>query len=471
MMSTDDVVDPLGDDACFASVARLAGEFRQHALSPVDLIEAVFQRIDRLDRDLGVYVSLDKEGARAAARSARTAIETGTAPGPLCGIPVAVKDTMDVQGLPTTNGSRACPSKPAARDAEVVRRLRQAGAVIVGKANTHEFGLGGTTANALLTTRNPWDPERVPAGSSGGSAAAVAAGMAVAALGGDAGGSVRAPAAWCGVAGLRPTLGLVPGGGVTSISPTIDTIGLLGRRSSDVLAMLGEIVGPKHWHGSNGGELSGTIPEGTVVLVPFRLLHDLCDHEVADAGETAARWYASAGAAVRSLDWPLDLLLDARQAVMSLIAAEAAARLGHLDPNLLGDDVRAVIARGRELGPQVAERVPSVVDRLGRLLGNHFDAGAVVLTPVWPCDPPQVGGGAVWINGRPRAYDEVRSLFTATASLLGLPQAVFNAGFSSRALPIGLQLMGKRYGDAMLLRLASAFEDANDHLQRYPDVG
>ena len=156
---------------------------------------------------------------------------------------------------------------------------------------------------------------------------------------------------------------------------------------------------------------------------------------------------------------------------MSLIAAEAAARLGHLDPNLLGDDVRAVIARGRELGPQVAETVHSVVDRLSRLLGNHLDAGAVVLTPVWPCDPPPVGGGAVWINDRSRAYDEVRSLFTATASLLGLPQTVFNAGFSSRGLPIGLQMMGKRYADAMLLRLASAFEDVNDHLQRHPDVG
>ena len=471
MTSSDDVADFSGHDACFASVARLADGFRRHALSPVDLIEAVFQRIDQLNRDLGVYVSLDEEGARAAARSARTAFETGTAPGPFCGIPVAVKDTMDVQGLPTTNGSRACLPKTAARDAEVVKRLRRAGAVIVGKTNTHEFGLGGTTANALLTTRNPWDSERVPAGSSGGSAAAVAAGMAVASLGGDAGGSVRAPAAWCGVAGLRPTLGLVPRGGVTSISPTIDTIGPMARRSSDMLAMLGEIVGAKDRLAPDGGELSGTIPAGTVILVPFRLLHDLCDHEVAAAGETAARWYASAGAAVRSLDWPLDLLLDARQAVMSLIAAEAAARLGHLDPNLLGDDVRAVIARGRELGPQVAETVHSVVDRLSRLLGNHLDAGAVVLTPVWPCDPPPVGGGAVWINDRSRAYDEVRSLFTATASLLGLPQTVFNAGFSSRGLPIGLQMMGKRYADAMLLRLASAFEDVNDHLQRHPDVG
>ena len=255
------------------------------------------------------------------------------------------------------------------------------------------------------------------------------------------------------------------------MSPTIDTVGPMVRRSSDVLAVLGEIVDPKHRLGPRGGELSETIPEGTVVLVPFRLLHDLCDHEVAAAGETAATWYASAGAAVRSLEWPLDLLLDARRAVMSLIAAEAAARLGHLDPNLLGDDVRAVIARGRELGPQVAEEVHRVVDRLGRLLRDHFDAGAVVLTPVWPCDPPTVGGGAVWINGRPRAYDEVRSLFTATASLLGLPQAVFNAGFSSRGLPIGLQLMGNRYGDAVLLRLTAAFEDANDHLRRYPDVG
>ena len=471
MTSTDDGPDPQGDETCFASVARLADGFRRRALSPVDLIETLLRRIDRLDGTLGAYVSVDGEGARAAARKARKAIEAGGAPGPLCGIPVAVKDTIDVRGLPTTNGSRACPPKPAARDAEVVKRLRRAGAVIVGKANTHEFGLDGTTANALVTTRNPWDPERVPAGSSGGSAVAVAAGMAVAALGGDAGGSIRAPAAWCGVAGLRPTLGLVPGGGATSLSPTIDTIGPLARRSSDVLAILGVIADPKRGHGQNGDECSGTIPDGTVVMVPFGLMGDLCDLEVVAACDTAARWFASAGATVRSLNWPVDLLLEARDAVMSLIATQAAVRLGHVDPNLLGDDVRAVIARGRDLGPQAGGRVRGVFERLGRLLGDHLDAGAVVLTPVWPCDPPHVGGGPVCINGRPRAYDEVRSLFTATASLLGLPQAVFNAGFGSRDLPIGLQLMGERYGDARLLCLAEAFETAHDHMWRRPAVG
>jgi len=468
MTSTSDGLDLRGDEVCFASIARLADAFHRRIVSPVDLIETVLQKIDRLDRNLGAYVWLDKEGARAAARNAQTAFETDTAPGPLCGIPIAVKDTMDVRGLPTTNGSRASPARPVASDAKVVKRLRRAGAVIVGKANTHEFGLGGTTANALLTTRNPWNPARIPAGSSGGSAVAVAAGMAVAALGGDAGGSIRAPAAWCGVAGLRPTLGIVPGGGATSLSPTIDTIGPMARHSSDVLAVLDVIADLKHRHRLSRGEWSGKIPDGTEVLVPSRLLHDLCDDEVVAACETGAKWFAAAGASVRSLEWPVELLLDSRQAVMSLIAAESATRLDHLDPNLLGDDTREVIARGRALGPQAIERIRGVVERLSRLLSDRLDAGAMVLTPVWPCDPPPVGGGAVCINGRSRAYDEVRSLFTATASLLGLPQAVFNAGFSCRGLPIGLQLLGKRYSDAVLLGLAAAFEDANDHSRRQP---
>jgi aspartyl-tRNA(Asn)/glutamyl-tRNA(Gln) amidotransferase subunit A len=297
---------------------------------------------------------------------------------------------------------------------------------------------------------------------------AVAAGMAVAALGGDAGGSIRAPAAWCGVAGLRPTLGIVPGGGATSLSPTIDTIGPMARHSSDVLSVLDVIADLKHGRGLSRDELSGKIPDGTEILVPSRLLHDLCDDEVAAACESGAKWFAAAGASVRSLEWPVELLIDSRQAVMSLIAAESSTRLGHLDPNLLGDDVRAVIARGRALGPQAIEQIRGVVERLGRLLGDCLDAGAMVLTPVWPCDPPPAGGGPVCINGRPHAYDEVRSLFTATASLLGLPQAVFNAAFSCHGLPIGLQLLGKRYSDAVLLSLAAAFENANDHSQRRP---
>ena len=460
--------DEPSDDPCFADIATLQSLFRSRALSPVDLVRRFLDRIEQTEPVISAYLAVDRSGALAAAGRAEALYRDGNAPA-LSGIPVAIKDTIDVAGLPTTNGSLSCPKIPKRRDAEVVRRLREAGAVILGKTNAHEFGLGGTTANALATTRNPWDPGRIAAGSSGGSAAAIAAGSAVLALGGDAGGSIRAPAAWCGIAGLRPTRGLIPVDGALSVTP-MDVLGPMARHSRDLLVAMRVLVrrNRRRWADRDGP--SSAASAGQRILVPYDLIGALCDAEVIQRVLAAAEWYRAAGATVLPMTWPKDLLLDARRAAMTLTALSAARRLGGRDRSLLGADVAAVIERGDRMGPEDEAWVWSVVERLQTLLERPVGGGDLVLTPVWPCDPPVVGGNIVTINARPCPYDEVRAIFTAPASLLGLPQHAFNVGFAKTGLPVGAQLMGAKGSDVDLLRLAVAFEEAHDYLDRRPHL-
>ena len=236
-------------DLCRLTIADLSELLAQHELSPVDVVQAHLAQIERLESRLNCFITLCGEAALAAARAAGAAGRSGAAGGgadaSLLGIPVAVKDNVETAGVRSTAGSRVLAEYVPAEDAPAWGRLRRAGAILLGKTNLHEFGMGATTLNPHYGhTRNPWDTARVPGGSSGGSAAAVAAGMAPAALGTDAGGSVRIPAALCGVVGLKPTHGLVPvRGGIGFGNPTVDHIGPLTRAVADAALLLSLMAG------------------------------------------------------------------------------------------------------------------------------------------------------------------------------------------------------------------------------------
>ena len=231
----------MDDTLAFAPIAELANLIRRGELSPLELTELYLERIEQYDPALNAYLAVTAECARAQARAAEAQIASGTYLGPLHGIPLAFKDLVDVAGLPTTGGSTLLRDNIAAADATIARRLFAAGVVLLGKTHLVEFAFGGTGVNHHYGTPvNPWDPEthRLPGGSSSGSGVAVAAGLAPAALGSDTGGSVRIPASFCGLTGLKPTFGLLPNTGILPLDPTLDSIGPLCRTAQDCALLL-----------------------------------------------------------------------------------------------------------------------------------------------------------------------------------------------------------------------------------------
>lgn len=451
------------DDLCFADIATLAGLFRERRLSPVEFLEIVLRRIERTEPLISAYIAVDREGARAAAKAAETAFARNDGIGPLSGIPVAVKDMIDVRGLPTTNGSHAVAVRPAEHDADAVAGLRKAGAVMLGKANTHEYGLGATTESVFKQTRNPWDIRRIASGSSGGSAAAVAAGAAVLGLATDAGGSIRAPAAWCGIAGIRPTPSLIDEGGVTILCPGQETLGPMARRSRDLIPALRAIAN------TPPGDARPT--KDVRIAVPLELFQKTCDGEVVDALDRVVAWARRRGLSVQVLAWEPAVLENGRTAMRALGAKLAAEALPESLWDRLGPAEVGRLRFGRSLTDSDMVNARRQADRLRAEITAVLSKADAILLPGCACDPPEVGSSVVRVNGAERPYNDIRGLFMGPATVLSIPQHCFPVGFSKAGLPIGAQVMGRDGSDATLLALAADFED--DHaagLGRRPDL-
>jgi aspartyl-tRNA(Asn)/glutamyl-tRNA(Gln) amidotransferase subunit A len=308
-------------DPTALSASELAAAFAARALSPVELAKALLARIDLADGELHVFVTLDREGALRAARDAEGEIFAGRRRGPLHGVPVGVKDIIDVAGLPTGCNSRLRHGHLARTDADVVARLRAAGAIILGKVATHEWALGGPDFEGPAPpARNPLDPSRHPGGSSSGSGAGLAAGFFPLALGTDTGGSIRHPAAACGVVGLKPSFGLVPRGGVVPLAPSLDTIGPMARTVQDVSLLFDAIAGPRQAMASGrDGSIAG-LRIGFVRSFHERDIPDP-DPAVRAALERAATTLEEAGARVVPVDLPS--LSDFAAANRAILTAEA----------------------------------------------------------------------------------------------------------------------------------------------------
>ncbi|MET0835090.1 MAG: amidase [Actinomycetota bacterium] len=440
-----------------AGLAQQARMVREGEVRSVELVERALERIAALDSELGAFVLVLGDQARAEAAERDHERRQGRAGGALHGVPVAVKDLIDVEGVVTGAGSVKLAGNLAGRDAEVVARLRDAGAVVVGKTRTHEFAYGVTTPG----TANPWDPERTAGGSSGGSAAAVAAGLVAGALGSDTAGSIRIPSSCCGVVGLKPTWGRVPATGVWPLSWSCDHVGPIAATVADV-ALLDEVLAAEP-----GGEAGPGADHSTTPRIGRVVGDDLgpVDPAVAGVMDELCRRMEAAGATVDEVVLPLQA---ARGAVAAIVLAEAAAAHVRLLAET-GEDgySRAMLAMIRIGRSALAGEYLTGLRYRGRFVAEveGLLAGRdALLLPTLPCAAPPAGERTVTIAGTRVGVQAALTRLPGPFNCSGSPVLSLPAG-QVGGLPVGASLVGRIGGDRALLSLAARVEVVA------PDIG
>jgi aspartyl-tRNA(Asn)/glutamyl-tRNA(Gln) amidotransferase subunit A len=455
------------------TAAGLARRLRRGELSPREAVEHYLDRIEALDEKVNAYITVRAEEALAEA----DALEREPQRGPLWGVPVAVKDIIDVAGTPTTAASRILADNVADQDAHVVARLRAAGAILLGKLNLHEFAYGAlTTSPHFGPAHNPWSPDRVCGGSSGGDGAAVAAGLAAATLGTDTAGSIRIPACFCGATGLRPSTGRVSNRGVLPVAWSFDTVGPLARTAEDCALLLEAIAGHDPGDPSTGDapvpsyreSLAGGVHGLRIGIVTS--LVERADPRIAAMVSEALEELRSLGAElVPVAPALLEHAGTIQQAMQFQEATEA--HLPWLRTRLpdYGADVRARLLVGLFL-PSTAyvtgQRARRVAFEEMRQLFGRVD---VLAAPTMPMLPPRIGEETVEVEGREVPYRLALIPYNSPWSLVGSPVVSVPCGFVE-GLPVGLALVGPRLGEETVLRAAHAFQTATDWHERGPEL-
>ncbi|MEN3974552.1 amidase [Emcibacter sp. SYSU 3D8] len=445
------------------SATELAARYKAGTLSPVEVAQAVFERIDARNEGVNAFILLDREGALKEAGKSEARWSKCKPKGPLDGVPVSIKEHIDVKGWPSRNSSPVIPaSHRAERDAPLTARLREAGGIILGKTATPEFCWKGVTDSALHgVTRNPWDQDKTPGGSSGGAAAACALGMGALHVGTDAGGSVRIPAAFCGVFGLKPTQNRVPHN-PGSVSALISQAGPITRTVADAALMLNVITRPDirdplalpadadFAAGLEDGVKGLRIAfwDGTR-LIPF-------DPEVTEALKGAAETFRALGAEVVEADPGFDNQLSTFLAFWQPMSARylenaSEEALAASDPFLVRSAQKGALQPILRHYQAMADR-GALAERMARF-HQDFD---LLLCPVTPVPPFKAGRGIYGPEGE--AYKRTWTPFTFPFNISGQPAASVPCGFTRAGLPIGLQLVGPWSADALILRAARAFE-------------
>ena len=467
------------------SIASAGAALRSGETTSVELLAAVMSRAEMTESELHCYLNLDREGATAAAHRADREMDRGEDRGPLHGIPVAVKDNMCTRGLETTCSSKILAGYRPPYDATAVALLRKAGAVIVGKTNLDEFAMGSSTENSAYgPTRNPWDTGRVPGGSSGGSAAAVAAGSAIAALGSDTGGSIRQPASLCGVVGLKPTYGLVSRYGLVAFASSLDQIGPLTRTVRDSALLLSAVAGhdpaDATSHAGQFPDFAGSLDRGVDGLrlgVVKELGGEGYQPEVSEATGEMMNKLAARGAEVMEVSLPL---FDVALSAYYLIApAECSANLARFDGMRYGLSIKGATAsatmaetRAEGFGPEVTRRILlgtyalsagyfdafyGQAQKVRSLLQAEFEEAYrrvdVLVSPTSPTTAFRLGE---------RTQDPLTmyrsDICTIPSNLSGHPAISVPIGLDSRGLPIGFQVMAPALGEQVMMAVAAEVE-------------
>jgi aspartyl-tRNA(Asn)/glutamyl-tRNA(Gln) amidotransferase subunit A len=486
------------------TATALLARMNSGAVSAEEVLRGYLERAERLKR-LNVFVHLEPERALDQARAVDAARAAGKPLGPLAGIPVAIKDVICVEGEPTTCGSRMLRTFKPPYDATVITRLKQAGAILLGKTNMDEFAMGSSTENSAYgPTLNPWDLERVPGGSSGGSAAAVAANLAPLSLGSDTGGSIRQPAAMCGIVGLKPTYGRVSRYGLIAFASSLDQIGPFAHDVADAALLLKVISGHDPCDSTSVNEpvpdylaTLDTPPDSLRIGVVREFFGEGLEPEVEAAVREAIRVYRQAGATIKDVSLPYSKY--GVPAYYIVAPAECSSNLARYDgtiyghraadfsPQYPGEEniaplVRMMMAsRAEGFGPEVKRRIMLGTFALSagyadqfynkalqvrRLIRNDFDAAFkdvdVLLGPTSPTPAFKLGER----TANPLAM-YLLDIYTITANLAGIPGISVPGGLTSSNLPIGLQLLAPAFTEDRLLRTARVFERATDwHLKR-----
>ncbi|MFE0043344.1 amidase [Streptomyces albireticuli] len=445
------------------TVAEAAEAVRTRRLSPVELVDSVLERIEHVEPRLRAFTTVTAGPARRAARRAEDEIAGGLLRGPLHGIPAGLKDLIDVAGTATTASSRVRADHRAEADSTVATRLTAAGAALVGKTHTHEFAYGLTTPQ----TGNAWDLGRVAGGSSGGSAVAVAAGAATFALGTDTGGSIRVPAALNGVVGLKPTYGLVPRYGVTSLSWSLDHVGPLTRTVEDAALVLAALAGhdPRDPASVAAPAVDyrpgpGTDLTGLRVGVPRNYYFDRVDPEVEASVRRAVERLEELGARAVEVEIPMTRYIQATQ--WGLMVPEASAyheRTLRAVPDLYAADVRVLLEAGELMtaGDYLrAQRARTLMRQAWLEMLEDVD---VIAAPTVPLTAVKAGRSSVtWGDGEVESVSDAYVRLSAPADITGVPALTVPVGRDTAGMPIGMQLMGKPFDDATVLRVGHAYE-------------
>ena len=473
-------------DPAYWSVADIARRIAAGEVSAVEITEAFLARIGKVDPELGAYLVVDETGARVQAQQVDLMRGANLPLGPLAGVPIALKDMIVTKDVVTTAGSKILEGWVPPYDATVVEKLRAAGAVILGKVNCDEFGMGSSTErSAYKQTKNPWDTTRVPGGSSGGSSAAVAAGLCAASLGTDTGGSIRQPASFCGVVGIKPTYGRVSRYGIVAYASSLDQVGPLAHSVADAALVLQAIAGHDARDSTSlpsaAPDFSAGIAAGVAGLkigLPKEYFAGEIDADVRTALAAAVAALKDKGAEIVDVSLPhTELALPAYYIVAP---AEASSNLARYDGIRYGKRADATDllslysrTRGERFGPEVKRRIMlgtyalrsgyydafyKKAQQIRTLIKRDFDEAFekcdVLLTPTTPTAAYELGAKATPLE----MY--LGDIFTLACNLAGLPGMSVPCGLTSTGLPVGAQLLGKPLDEATLLRTGAVIEAA-----------
>lgn len=470
------------------TAVELAGQIKSGKTTAVEAMEAVIANIDSKEEELNCYVTFDREAALSAAKEAQKKIEAGELTGPLAGVPIAIKDNMCTEGVLTTCSSKILGNFIPQFSSEAVKRIEEAGAVVIGKTNMDEFAMGSTTeTSAYGPTKNPWNTEHVPGGSSGGSAAAVAANECFCALGSDTGGSIRQPASYCGVVGMKPTYGTVSRYGLIAYGSSLDQIGPLCKDVTDCATIM-EVIASHDKKDSTSVERKDTdftsalVDDvvGMRIGIPRDYFGEGLDPQVKEAVLSAAEVLKSKGAIVEEFD--LSLVEYAIPTYYTIAAAGASSNLERFDGVKYGfrakdyDGLHSMYKKTRSegFGPEVKRRImlgsfvlsSGYYDayylkalRVKAMIKKAFDEAFakydVILGPVAPTTAPKLGSS---LADPIKMY--LGDIYTISVNLAGLPGISVPCGKDDNGLPIGVQLIGDCFNEKKLIQTAYAYEQA-----------
>jgi aspartyl-tRNA(Asn)/glutamyl-tRNA(Gln) amidotransferase subunit A len=455
------------------SILEASELLRKREVSPVELTTQCLAQIEKLNPILNAFITVTADLALEQARRAEDEIRRGHWRGPLHGIPLALKDIIDTAGVRTTAASAVFKDRIPAEDAEVVRRLKNAGAVLVGKQNLHEFAYGGSSMISYYgEVRNPWNPAHIAGGSSGGSAAAVAAGLCYGAIGTDTAGSVREPSALCGIVGLKPTYGRVSVRGVIPLSASLDHVGPIARTVSDAALMLQAIAG---YDAGDVDSADMPVPGYLAALreelklarvgIPRKFFYDDLDPEVASAVEQALGVLTNLGCDLREIE--LDVPTDRRLQTGESYAyhAEYVSR----SPELYQTETLRRIRSGVDISAEEVKHRRRELQKIRAEIGSAFEEVDVLVTPTTAVVAPAIAE----LKQSPDLLRPSELLLlrnTRPANVWGLPAISVPCGFTAAGLPIGLQIIGSHWREDRVLQVAYAYEQATDWHKRIPKL-
>jgi aspartyl-tRNA(Asn)/glutamyl-tRNA(Gln) amidotransferase subunit A len=461
----------------FLSISELSELIRTKKVSPVEVTRATLDRIEKLNPTLNAYITVTHDLAMKAAQEAESEIQQKKWRGPLHGVPIAVKDLFDTAGIRTTAGSAVFKDRVPEQDAEVIRKLKTAGAVIVGKTNMHEFAFGGSSlVTAFGGVHNPWDIARIAGGSSGGSAAAVAASLCYGALGSDTAGSVRQPAAYCGLAGLKPTYGLVSTRGVIPLSWSLDHVGPLGRTVTDAAILLQAIAGydPEEITSvrmdvPNYPAALHALPRSTRLGVARDFFFDGLEPEIQSATDRALAVLEKLTGGVTEVMIPARNQEELRATVRAAEAYAYHAEFMAKTPELYQRETLGRLRTGADVSTIAYIHGRQQLDRTRRTSVEVFRKVDVIVTPTCPISPPPIADFTGDRNGS--ADFLARNIQnTSPFDVYGWPAISVPCGFTASGLPIGLQISAAPGADALVLQVAHAYEQATDWHKRRPNL-